>query len=378
MEAGNSTLLFLPLAHIFARVVQIAAQEHRYVIGHFADTSKLSAELPRFKPDFILSVPRVFEKVYNSAKQKAYQGGKGRIFDLAEATAVEYSTALDGSGPGLLLRAKHAVFDALVYGKLRAALGGRCRGAVSGGSALGERIGHFFRGVGVPIYEGYGLTETSAAITANGEVGLRVGTVGRPLPGITVAIAEDGEVLAKGDVVFGGYWRNDEATAETLADGWFHTGDIGTLDDGFLSITGRKKELIVTAGGKNVAPAVIEDRIRAHRLVSQALVVGDDRPFVAALITLDAEALPDWAAEHGKSATTAEELAGDPDLRAEIQSAVDDGNAAVSKAESVRQFRILTSDFTEDSGELTPTMKLKRNIIADQRADDIEQVYAQR
>jgi long-chain acyl-CoA synthetase len=378
MQAGNSTLLFLPLAHIFARVVQIAAQEHRYVIGHFADTSKLSSELPRFRPDFVLSVPRVFEKVYNSAKQKAYQGGKGRIFDLAEATAVEYSTALDGSGPGLLLRAKHAVFDALVYGKLRDALGGQCRGAVSGGSALGQRIGHFFRGVGIPIYEGYGLTETSAAITANGENTLRVGTVGRPLPGVTVAIADDGEVIAKGDVVFGGYWRNDEATADTLVDGWFHTGDIGTLDDGYLSITGRKKELIVTAGGKNVAPAVIEDRIRAHRLVSQALVVGDNRPYVAALITLDPEALPDWASEHGKSGTTAEELAGDEDLRAEIQSAVDDGNAAVSKAESVRQFRILTSDFTEDSGELTPTMKLKRTVIADQRADDIEQVYAQR
>ena len=378
MEAGNSTLLFLPLAHIFARVVQIAAQEHRYVIGHFADTSRLSAELPRFKPDFILSVPRVFEKVYNSAKQKAYQGGKGRIFDLAESTAVAYSTAVDGAGPGLLLRARHALFDTLVYGKLREALGGQCRGAVSGGSALGARIGHFFRGAGVPIYEGYGLTETSAAITANGEQALRVGTVGRPLPGITVAIADDGEVLAKGDVVFPGYWQNQEATDETLFDGWFHTGDIGALDGGYLSITGRKKELIVTAGGKNVAPAVIEDRIRAHRLISQALVVGDNRPYIAALITLDPEALPDWASEHGRSGTTAEELAGDEDLRGEIQAAVDDGNSAVSKAESVRQFRILTSDFTEDSGELTPTMKLKRNVITDQRSEDIEQVYAQR
>ncbi|GAA4830466.1 long-chain fatty acid--CoA ligase [Actinomycetospora corticicola] len=378
MEAGNSTLLFLPLAHIFARVVQLAAQEQRYVIGHFADTSKLSAELPRFKPDFLLSVPRVFEKVYNSAKQKAYQGGKGRIFDLAEATAVDYSKSLDTGGPGLVLRGKHALFDALVYSKLRAALGGQCRGAVSGGSALGARIGHFFRGIGVPIHEGYGLTETSAAITANAEGDIRVGTVGRPLPGITVAIADDGEVLAKGDVVFRGYWNNAEATSGALEDGWFHTGDIGVLDDGFLSITGRKKELIVTAGGKNVAPAVIEDRIRAHRLVSQALVVGDNRPYVAALITLDEEALPDWASEHGKSGSTAEDLVEDSDLRAEIQSAIDDGNDAVSKAESVRQFRILTSDFTEDSGELTPTMKLKRNVIADQRADEIEAVYAQR
>ncbi|WP_018335723.1 AMP-dependent synthetase/ligase [Actinomycetospora chiangmaiensis] len=378
MQAGNSTLLFLPLAHIFARVVQIAAQEQRYVVGHFADTSKLSAELPRFKPDFLLSVPRVFEKVYNSAKQKAYQSGRGRIFDLAEATAVEYSKSLDAGGPGLLLRGRHALFDALVFSKLRAALGGQCRGAVSGGSALGARIGHFFRGIGVPIHEGYGLTETSAAITANGEGDIRVGTVGRPLPGITVAIADDGEVLAKGDVVFHGYWNNAEATSGALEDGWFHTGDIGVLDDGFLSITGRKKELIVTAGGKNVAPAVIEDRIRAHRLVSQALVVGDNRPYVAALITLDEEALPDWASEHGKSGTTAADLVDDSDLRAEIQSAIDDGNDAVSKAESVRQFRILTSDFTEDSGELTPTMKLKRNVIADQRADEIEAVYAQR
>ena len=378
MQAGNSTLLFLPLAHIFARVVQIAAQEQRYVVGHFHDTSKLSAELQRFKPDFVLSVPRVFEKVYNSAKQKAYQGGKGRIFDLAEATAVEYSKSLDAGGPGLLLRGKHALFDRLVFSKLRAALGGQCNGAVSGGSALGARIGHFFRGVGIPIHEGYGLTETSAAITANAEGDIRVGTVGRPLPGITIAIADDGEVLAKGDVVFRGYWNNETATEETIRDGWFHTGDIGALDDGFLSITGRKKELIVTAGGKNVAPAVIEDRIRAHQLISQALVVGDNRPYIAALITLDPEALPGWASEHGKSGSTAEELAGDDDLRAEVQAAIDDGNSAVSKAESVRQFRILTSDFTEGSGELTPTMKLKRNVIADQRADDIEAVYAQR
>lgn len=375
MEAGNSTLLFLPLAHIFARVIQCAAMEQRYTIGHFADTSRLSAELPRFRPDFLLSVPRVFEKVYNSAKQKAHADGKGRIFDAAEATAVAYSRALDAGGPGLLLRLRHALFDALVYGKLRAALGGRCRGAVSGGSALGDRIGHFFRGIGVPIHEGYGLTETSAAITANGEGALRVGTVGRPLPGVTVAIADDGEILAKGEVVFRGYWNNPDATAETLQGEWFHTGDLGSLDDGYLSITGRKKEILVTAGGKNVAPAVIEDRIRAHRLVSQALVVGDNRPFVGALITLDAEALPTWSSEHGKSGTTAEELADDADLRAEISAAVDEANKAVSKAESVRQFRILSTDFTEDSGELTPTLKLKRAVISDRRASDIEAVY---
>ena len=376
MEAGNRTLLFLPLAHIFARVIQCAAMEHRYAIGHFHDTTNLSAELPRFRPDFLLSVPRVFEKVYNGAKQKAHAGGKGRIFDAAEAVAVEYSKALDAGGPGLVLRGKHALFDALVFGKLRAALGGRCRGAVSGGSALGERVGHFFRGAGVPIHEGYGLTETSAAVTANGEGALRVGTVGRPLPGVTVAIAEDGEVLAKGGVVFRGYWNNPQATKDTLDGEWFHTGDLGSIDDdGYLSITGRKKEILVTAGGKNVAPAVIEDRIRAHRLVSQALVVGDNRPYVGALITLDPEALPAWSSEHGKSGRTAEDLADDEDLRLEISSAVDDANRAVSKAESVRQFRILAEDFTEESGELTPTLKLKRNVISRKRSSDIEAVY---
>jgi long-chain acyl-CoA synthetase len=376
MQDGNRTLLFLPLAHIFARVIQCAAMEYRYAIGHFADTKNLSSELPRFKPDFLLSVPRVFEKVYNGAKAKAYNDGKGRIFDLAEATAVDYSRALDAGGPGLVLRAKHAVFDRLVFTKLRAALGGQCRGAVSGGSALGERIGHFFRGIGVPIHEGYGLTETSAAITANGTDAIKVGTVGRPIPGVTVAIADDGEILAQGEVVFRGYWNNEKATKETIADGWFHTGDLGSLDeDGYLSITGRKKELIVTAGGKNVAPAVLEDKVRAHRLVSQALVVGDNRPFIGALITLDAEALPGWSSEHGKDSTDAEALAEDPDLRAEIQSAVDEANRAVSKAEAIRQWRILTSDFSEESGELTPTMKLKRNVIVEKRASDIAAVY---
>ncbi len=376
MQEGNRTLLFLPLAHIFARVIQCAAMEYRYAIGHFADTKNLSAELPRFQPDFLLSVPRVFEKVYNGAKAKAYADGKGRIFDIAEATAVDYSRALDAGGPGLVLRAKHAVFDKLVFSRLRAALGGRCRGAVSGGSALGERIGHFFRGIGVPIHEGYGLTETSAAITANGTDAIKVGTVGRPLPGVTVAIADDGEILAQGEVVFRGYWNNAQATKDTIVDGWFHTGDLGSLDDdGYLSITGRKKELIVTAGGKNVAPAVLEDRVRAHRLVSQALVVGDNRPFIGALITLDAEALPGWSSEHGKAGADPAALAEDPDLRAEISAAVDDANQAVSKAEAIRQWRILTSDFTEESGELTPTLKLKRNVITQNRAADIEAVY---
>jgi long-chain acyl-CoA synthetase len=376
MQPGNSTLLFLPLAHIFARVIQCAAMEYRYTLGHFADTKKLTTELPRFRPDFLLSVPRVFEKVYNGAKVKAHNDGKGRIFDMAEATAVAYSESLDAGGPGVALRLRHALFDKLVYGKLRAALGGKCTGAVSGGSALGARIGHFFRGIGIPIHEGYGLTETSAAITANPNRGIKVGTVGKPIPGITVAIAEDGEILAKGDVVFRGYWNNEEATGNTLVDGWFHTGDLGSLDDdGYLSITGRKKELIVTAGGKNVAPAVLEDRVRAHRLVSQALVVGDNRPYIGALVTLDAEALPGWSSEHGKDSSDPAALADDPDVQAEISAAIEDANKAVSRAEAIRQWRILSSDFTEESGELTPTMKLKRNVIAEKRADDIEAVY---
>jgi long-chain acyl-CoA synthetase len=376
MQPGNSTLLFLPLAHIFARVIQCAAMEYRYTIGHFPDTKKLTTELPRFQPDFLLSVPRVFEKVYNGAKVRAHNDGKGRIFDMAEATAVDYSKALDAGGPGIALRLRHALFDKLVYSRLRAALGGKCQGAVSGGSALGARIGHFFRGIGVPIHEGYGLTETSAAITANPNRAIRVGTVGKPIPGVTIGIAEDGEVLAKGDVVFRGYWNNPDATSAALADGWFHTGDLGSLDgDGYLSITGRKKELIVTAGGKNVAPAVLEDRVRAHRLVSQALVVGDDRPYIGALITLDAEALPGWSSEHGKQGSDAEALAEDPDLQAEIAGAIEEANKAVSRAEAIRQWRILTSDFTEESGELTPTMKLKRNVIAEYRAADIEAVY---
>jgi len=376
MQPGNATLLFLPLAHIFARAIQCAAMEQRYTVGHFSDTAKLSEELPRFQPDFLLSVPRVFEKVYNGAKRKAHAGGKGRIFDFAEGVAVAYSRARDAGGPGVLLRVQYAVCDALVFGKLRAALGGKCGGAVSGGSALGERIGHFFRGIGVPIHEGYGLTETSAACTVNGEGELRVGTVGRPVPGTTIAIAEDGEVLVKSPVVFRGYWNNPDATADAMSDEWFHTGDLGSLTDGYLSITGRKKEIIVTAAGKNVAPAVIEDRIRAHRLVSQALVVGDNRAYVGALVTLDPEALPAWCSEHGKGdASDLSALADDPDLHVEISSAVDDANKAVSKAESVRRFRILTSDFTEDSGELTPTLKLKRNVIAEKRSADIEAVY---
>jgi long-chain acyl-CoA synthetase len=325
----------------------------------------------------VVSVPRVFEKVYNTAEQNARNDGKGRIFEMAVNTAIEYSTAQDSGGPGLLLRAKHALFDRLVYGKLRAALGGSCRAAISGGAPLGARLGHFYRGVGLTIYEGYGLTETSAAITVNRVDDVKVGSVGKLLPGNSMRLGDDDELVVKGGVVFGGYWHNDEETKAVLTDGWFHTGDLGAIDDdGFLTIIGRKKEIIVTAGGKNVAPAILEDRLRAHPLISQAMAVGDAKPFIAALITIDPEAFPAWKQRNGKSAdASVGDLATDPDLVAEIDLAVKEANQAVSHAESIRKFRILPVDFTEDTGELTPTLKVKRKVVAQKFASDIEALY---
>ncbi len=374
---GKSTLLFLPLAHVFARVIAVGCMENGVILGHTNDIPNLVADLGVFKPDYVLSVPRVFEKVFNSAKQKAYDGGKGAIFDRAAQTAIDYSRSLENGGAGLSLKLKHAVFDKLVYGKLRDALGGNCEGAISGGAPLGERLGHFFRGAGIPVYEGYGLSETTAAVTANNEDHQKVGSVGRPVPGVTVAIAEDGEVLLKGPVVFNGYWHNDQASGEAIRDGWFHTGDIGRLDDGYLFITGRKKELIVTAGGKNVSPAPLEDSIRAHPLVSQCLVVGDNKPFIAALVTLDPEALPGWLERHELPADTPlSELATNEKIRAEIDQAVNDANHKVSKAEAIKKFAILDTDFTIESGELTPTMKLKRNVIHESYQNAIVDLYS--
>ncbi|OKH93048.1 AMP-dependent synthetase/ligase [Streptomyces uncialis] len=373
-----SVLLFLPLAHVFGRMVQIAPMMAPIKLGCVPDVRQLTDELASFRPTLVLGVPRVFEKVYNGARAKAQADGKGKIFDRAADTAIAYSRSLDTpSGPGLGLRLKHKLFDKLVYGKLRAVLGGNGEYAISGGAPLGERLGHFFRGIGFTVLEGYGLTETCAATTFNPWDRQKIGTVGQPLPGSVVRIADDGEVLLHGEHLFAGYWNNEAATAEALRDGWFHTGDLGTLDeDGYLRITGRKKEIIVTAGGKNVAPAVIEDRIRAHALVAECMVVGDGRPFVGALITLDEEFLGRWASEHGKpSGATAASLRDDLDLLAAVQGAVDDGNAAVSKAESVRRFRVLPTQFTEDSGHLTPSMKLKRNVVAKDFADEIEAIY---
>jgi long-chain acyl-CoA synthetase len=378
LSASGSVLLFLPLAHVFGRAIQCGATYTRTVIGHTADVKNLLDDLSVFKPTFLLSVPRVFEKVFSGAQQKAHKSGKGAIFDVAAETAIAWSKARDTGGPGIALRAKHALFDRLVYAKLREAVGGSVVAAVSGGAPLGERLGHFYRGVGLPVLEGYGLTETSAGITLNTLHAQRIGSVGRPVPGHAVRIADDGEIMLKGPIIFHGYWKNDTATNDALEDGWFHSGDIGTLDDaGFLTITGRKKEIIVTAAGKNVAPAVLEDRLRAHPLVSQSMVVGDKKPFIAALVTIDPEALPAWAESNGKPAgATAADLVDDPDLRAAVGEAVADANLAVSRAEQIREFRILPVDFTEAGGEMTPTMKVKRAVVGEKYADDIAAIYS--
>ncbi len=373
----SATLLFLPLAHVFARFVQVLCVEAAARMGHSSDIKTLLEDFATFKPTFILAVPRVFEKIYNSSEQRAAGDGKGRIFAVAAATAIEWSESLDTGGPGLMLKGRHALFDRLVYGKLRAAMGGSIRYAVSGGAPLGTRLGHFYRGIGVVVLEGYGLTETTAPATVNVPDRVKIGTVGAPLPGVGIRIADDGEILVQGVNVFAGYHDNDEATAEAVRDGWFHTGDLGELDgDGYLRITGRKKEILVTAGGKNVAPAVLEDRLRAHPLVSQCIVVGDQKPFIAALITLDEEMLPTWAKNNGFGALSVEQARTDEGVLAALQKAVDDANTAVSKAESIRTFAVLGSDFTEDNGYLTPSLKLKRNVVMKDFAHDVDTLYA--
>jgi long-chain acyl-CoA synthetase len=371
-----STLLFLPLAHVFARIIQIGAIKARVRLGHSADIKRLLPDLADFQPTFLLAVPRVFEKVFNTASQRATSEGRGGIFDRAAETAIAYSRGLERGRVPVTVRARHAMFSRLVYGRLRGALGGRCRYAVSGGAPLGDRLGHFYRGIGLTILEGYGLTETTAAVTVNRPGAIKIGTVGQPLPGTEVRVAEDGELVFRGGQVFAGYWRNEEATAEVLdRDGWFHTGDVGEIDEeGFVRITGRMKEILVTAGGKNVAPSVLEDRVRAHPLVSQALVVGDGQPFIAALVTIDPEAFDDWASAHDKKGDVAAHVE-DPDLLAEVQRAVDDANAAVSRAESIRKFVILPRDWTEEGGQLTPSLKLKRSVVVREHRDDIAALF---
>lgn len=378
MHPGASTVLFLPLAHVFARLIQVGMVQTRATMVHSADITAVLDQLRRHRPTFILAVPRVFEKMYNTARQKADDAHRGWLFTAADRVAVRYSRALDSpSGPGPLLRLLRSVCDLVAYRKLRAALGGRCRMAIVGGAAMGERLGHFFRGAGITVLEGYGLTETSPALTANQLEAQRLGTVGRPLPGVTIRIAEDGEIQAYGDVVFPGYWNNADANRDVFTpDGWLRTGDIGSLDpDGFLSITGRKKEIIVTAAGKNLAPAPIEAAVRAHPLISQCMLVGDGRPYVAALVTIDEQAWQRWRAAHGYPSASVAELRDMPQLRTEIQTAIDRANRSVSRAEQVKTFRILPRDLTEADGELTPTLKIRRDAVAGRYAADIDALY---
>jgi len=378
LKPGGSTLLFLPVAHVFGRMVQIGAITAGLHLAHCSDpVGRLLPDLQSFKPTFVLAVPRIFEKVYNGAEAKAEAAGKGKIFRKAAAIAVEYSENMDAKKFNPLLTIKHGLFDKLVYSKIRASLGGAVEAAISGGAPLGARLGHFFRGAGITIYEGYGLTETTAGATLNITGNLEIGSVGRPIPGTTIKIAEDGEVLIKGPIVMRGYWQNEQANSDVFeGDRWFKSGDLGRLDEnGFLYIVGRKKELIVTAGGKNVAPAVLEDRLRSHPLVSQCMVVGDNKPFIAALITIDADMIKGWIATHKKEGATIESLRNDPDLLSVIQTAVDEANKAVSKAESIRKFTILADDFTIAGGHLTAKLSVKRHVVAQQYAAEIEALY---
>ncbi len=371
-----STLLFLPLAHVFARFIEVLAVTAGRRMGHSADIANILDDFQAFKPTFILAVPRVFEKIYNKANEQATADGKGKIFAKAVDTAIAWSEGQDTGSVPLKVKIMHGVFDKLVYSKLRAKMGDKVEYAVSGGAPLGTRLGHFFRGIGVTILEGYGLTETTAPATVNIPEKVKIGTVGPPLPGVAIKIADDGEVLIKGLNVLRGYHDNEEATLEALQDGWFHTGDLGELDaDGYLKITGRKKEILVTAGGKNVAPAVLEDRLKAHPIISQCLVVGDGKPFIAALVTIDEEMLPGWAANNGLPGLTVEQARTNEKVLSEIQSAVDEANKAVSKAESIRKFSVLSEDFTEENGTLTPSMKLKRNVIMRDFVEEVESLY---
>jgi len=377
VELGSSTLLFITTAHVFARFISILSVHAGVKVGHQADTKQLVPALGSFKPTFLLAVPRVFEKVYNSAEATAESGGRGKIFRAAAKVAVEHSKALDAGNVPVGLALKFAVFDRLVYSKLKKVMGGRIRFAVSGSAPLGTFLGHFFRSLDLKILEGYGLTETTAPATVNLVSKFKIGTVGPALPGVGLKIAEDGEILVKGVDVFDGYWNNPTATGEVMDGEWFRTGDIGALDeDGYLTVTGRKKEMIVTAGGKNVAPAGLEDPIRSNSLIGQVVVVGDQKPFIAALVTLDPEMLRVWLNNNGEDADMSlEDAAENPKVIAEVQKAVDAANALVSRAESIRKFVILPTEFTEASGHLTPKMSIKRGPILKDHAGIIEAMY---
>ena len=379
LKPGGSTLLFLPVAHVFGRMVQIGAITSGLHLAHCSDpVNRLPMDLASFKPTFVLAVPRIFEKIYNGAEARAEAAGKGKIFKKAADVAIAYSEALDKMSMSPVLKLKHTIFDKLVYSKLRAGMGGNVEAAISGGAPLGVRLGHFYRGAGVTVLEGYGLTETTAGATLNLMGAHRVGSVGKPIPGTSVKIADDGEVLIRGPIVMQGYWQNNAANAEVFdEERWFKSGDLGKLDDdGFLYIVGRKKEIIVTAGGKNVAPAVLEDRLRSHPLVSQCMVVGDNQPFIAALVTIDPDALKAWVTNNKKDGASINDLINDPDLIAVVQTAVDEANKAVSKAESIRKFTILPVDFTIAGGHLTAKLSVKRHVVAKEFAQEIDALFS--
>jgi long-chain acyl-CoA synthetase len=376
---GGSTILFLPMAHVFARFVSVLCIAGGVQVGHQPDAKSVAPAMQSFHPTFLLAVPRVFEKVYNSAEQRAEAGGKGKIFHAAAETAIAWSMALDTKkGPSFGLNLKHKVFDALVYKKLRAAMGGRVKYAISGGGPLGARLGHFYRAIGLIVLEGYGLTETTAPVTIGRPNNVKIGKVGFPLPGCGVKIADDGEIWLRGTNVLKGYWNNKQATKSTFEGDWFKTGDIGALDeDGFLAITGRKKELIITAGGKNVAPALLEDPLRANPLISQAVVIGDAKPFVSVLISLDEEMLPIWLENSGiKEKMTVEEAISNPAVLTEVSKAIEGVNSHFSTAESIRKFALLPQDLTEKSGHLTPSLKIKRSVVVDDYSQLIDDIYA--
>ena len=380
-EKDVSTLMFLPLAHVLARAVQVGCLAAGVRVGHSGSAADLMDDLKSFQPTFLLAVPRIFEKIYAGAQQSAEAAGKGKLFAAAAETAVAYSTAVDaasrgGRGPSVALKLRHKLFDKMLYPKVRNVFGGKLTYAISGASALSPQLSHFFRGAGVMVLEGYGLTETTAPATVNTVPLSRAGSVGLPLPGTTIRIADDGEVLIGGAGVFKGYHNNPAANAAAFSGTWFHSGDMGSLDDdGFLTITGRKKDILVTAGGKNVAPGPLEEKIREHRLVSQAIVVGEGRPFVSALLTLDEETLAAWARETG-SAVTPRTAADDPAVRASLQEAVDAANATVSQAEQIRKFTVLPQDFSLESGHLTATLKLRRNAVIADYSAEVEKLYA--
>lgn len=362
-EDDAATLLFLPLAHVFARIVQVGAIRAGVRLGLTSEVSDLADRLATFQPTFLLTIPRVLERIFNTASQQAYADNRGGFFDRAVQTAITYSRAQDRGKPGVGVRTRHAVFDRPVYAKVREAFGGQVRWVVTGGAPLGERMAHFYRGIGITVLEGYGLTETTAALTVNTPTHNRIGTVGQAFPNTEIRVGPSGELQARGPQVFGGYWNNDAATAACLdADGWFSTGDLGDIDaDGYVRIVGRRREIIVTAGGKIISPAVLEDRIRAHPMVSQCLVVGDGKPFVGALVTIDHEAWP------GKPS--------DPELQAAVQSAVDEANKVVSQAEAVRKFAILDEDWTQENGYLTPSLKVKRSAVLSDFHDTVEALF---